>query len=300
MATYLVENFKYSFELEAYIYITQLNQSEAMTCALRAWRRDWKGVGKENCGGSLIWQVCTMLTLCGRKHPNNAAQFSPTWQVTSKSLIDYYNRPKMAYFTVKRDMAPISLGIERKEIKTPRSEFTRAFTDTEIRVLAWATNVTLETVSHSLTINAFELSTGKELFSRTEVRELGANITTELFDIELPKSPTPDEAVIISTCLKTMPSDGSDGTIIARCTNWPQPYRYLMMPKPKLTITVDGDTIAARANLPVKGLAFYVEDVDEVKFEDNLIDLVPGDEQVVIARGLNGRAVTWRYYGMDH
>jgi beta-mannosidase len=27
--------------------------------------------------------------------------------------------------------------------------------------------------------------------------------------------------------------------------------------------------------------------------------LVPGDEQVVVANGLNGRAVTWKYYGMD-
>lgn len=206
----------------------------------------------------------------------------------------------MAYFTSKRDIAPISLGIERKEIKTPRSEFTRAFTDTETRVLGWATNVKLESVSLSLTINAFELSTGKELFSATEVRGLGANITTELFDIELPKASTPEEAVIISTCLRNLPSDGSEGSIIARCTNWPQPYRYLTMPKPKLTVSVHGDTITAKANLPVKGLAFYVEEVDEVKFEDNLIDLVPGDEQVVIARGLNGRAVTWRYYGMDH
>lgn len=57
MATYLVENFKYRFGLEEYIYITQLNQAEAMTCAMRAWRREWKGTGKEYCGGSLIWQV---------------------------------------------------------------------------------------------------------------------------------------------------------------------------------------------------------------------------------------------------
>lgn len=50
----------------------------------------------------------------------------------------------------------------------------------------------------------------------------------------------------------------------------------------------------AKSDVPVKGLAFYVE---ALEFEDNLLDLVPGDEQIVIANGLNGRAVNWRFYG---
>lgn len=229
----------------------------------------------------------------------NRSKFNPTWQVTSKALVDYFNRPKMAYFTVKRDIAPISLGMERKEIKTARSEFTRAFIDTETRILGWATNVTLKSVSYLLTIKAFELSTGRELFSQTKTQELGANITTELFDIELPRPCVADEPIIMSTCLQTVPSDGSQGTIVARCTNWPQPYRYINMPKPKLVIGIDGDRISARANVPVKGLAFYAKDVDAVSFDDNMLDLVPGDVQEIVARGLNGRAVTWRYYGME-
>jgi beta-mannosidase len=56
--------------------------------------------------------------------------------VTSKALVDYFNRPKMAYFTIKRDIAALSLGIERKEIKKPQFEFTRAFIDMEIRFLS--------------------------------------------------------------------------------------------------------------------------------------------------------------------
>lgn len=228
------------------------------------------------------------------------SKFNPTWQVTSKALVDYFNRPKMAYFTVKRDIAPISLGLERKEIRHPQFEFTRAFVETESRILGWAMNVTLQPATYSLITKAFELLTGLEVFSWTETRELAANMSTELFDIKLPKPCTSkDEPVIMSTCLKTLPSGDSKSSVVARCTNWPQPYRYLTMPKPKLSIRIDGDKISAKANVPVKGLAFYVEDVDGVEFEDNLIDLVPGDEQIVIAHGLDGRAVTWRYYGMD-
>lgn len=213
--------------------------------------------------------------------------------------MDYFNRPKMAYFTVKRDIAPLSLGIERKEIKKPRFEFTRAFIDTETRFLGWATNVTLEPVVCSLVIKVFELSTGTEVFSRVDTRELAPNVSTELFDLELPKAQSSsEEPLIISTCLKTLSVD-KEGVVLARCTNWPQPYRYLNMPKPTLDISVHGDRITVKSDVPVKGLAFYVEDVDEVDFEDNLLDLVPGDEQVVVANGLNGRVVTWRYYGME-
>ncbi|TVY35987.1 Beta-mannosidase B [Lachnellula subtilissima] len=282
LATYLIENFKYGFGLEEYIYISQLNQAEAMTCAMRAWRREWKGPGREYCGGALIWQ------------------FNPTWQVTSKALVDYYNRPKMAYFTVKRDIAPISLGIERKEIKKPQFEFTRAFIDKETRFLGWATNVTMKPVTYSLTVKVFELSTGRDLMTRVETRELAANISTELFDLELPKSrKSTEEPLIISTCLRTLSDNGNEGTVVARCTNWPQPYRYLNMPKPKLDICVHGDIVTAKANVPVKGFTLYVEDVDGVEFEDNCLDLVPGDTQAVVSHGLNGRAVTWRYYGME-
>jgi beta-mannosidase len=60
IATYLIENFKFGFAPEEYIYVSQLNRAEAMSCALRAWRREWKGVGREYCGGSLIWHVSTL------------------------------------------------------------------------------------------------------------------------------------------------------------------------------------------------------------------------------------------------
>ena len=146
---------------------------------------------------------------------NWSVEFNPTWQVTSKALVDYFNRPKMAYFTVKRDIAPLSLGIERKEIKKPRFEFTRAFIDTETRFLGWATNVTLEPVICSLVIKLFELSTGTEVFSRVETKEMAANISTELFDLELPKAQTSaDEPIIISTCLRTLPIDGKEGVCL--------------------------------------------------------------------------------------
>ncbi len=54
MFTCMGENFRMSFELENYVYLSQLLQSEAMYYAFRGWRRQFEG---GECGGALVWQV---------------------------------------------------------------------------------------------------------------------------------------------------------------------------------------------------------------------------------------------------
>lgn len=54
---------------------------------------------------------------------------------------------------------------------------------------------------------------------------------------------------------------------------------------------------------PVKGLVLSVEELDgdegEVKWSDNALDVVPHDEQVVVARGLSGRRVRAAWLGKE-
>ncbi|CZR55596.1 related to Beta-mannosidase B [Phialocephala subalpina] len=52
IATYLVENFKTTTNLEAYIHLTQLVQSEALMYAYCGWRKQWGDNRK--CGGALV------------------------------------------------------------------------------------------------------------------------------------------------------------------------------------------------------------------------------------------------------
>lgn len=54
MFTCMGENFRMSFELDTYVYLSQLVQSEAMYYAFRGWRRQFEG---RECGGALVWQV---------------------------------------------------------------------------------------------------------------------------------------------------------------------------------------------------------------------------------------------------
>ena len=63
MATYLIENFKHSYDMDTYVlfaityydpesalsfvYYSRIMQAEAIATAFRVWRRNWKGKGKE-------------------------------------------------------------------------------------------------------------------------------------------------------------------------------------------------------------------------------------------------------------
>lgn len=204
----------------------------------------------------------------------------------------------MAYFTVKRDMAPITLGIERNEVKTPRFKRTRAFIDKESKIQGWAMNLTLSNVKLLLSLQIFELSTGNKVLSKEELCELPPNSSSDLFDTTLLGLETTrkGEPLIVSVRLL----DPSDKTVVARCTNWPQPYRYLDMPKALLQIRAENGRISVKTeDVPVKGLLLYVDDVDSVKFDDNCLDVVPGDEQIITAKGLENQKLQVRYYGME-
>jgi beta-mannosidase len=204
----------------------------------------------------------------------------------------------MAYYTVKRDMAPINLGMARKTLKNPVFKHTRAFIDEELNICGWATNTTLEKFTLLLSLQAFDLSTGKEVFSKEEQCEIPPNSSIELFDITAPEMlvEKSSQAVVFSARLLNL---SNRTEVVARCTNWPQPYRYLDMPKPNLAIRVEKDSIVvATKNVPVKGLWLYLKETDSIKFSDNCLDLVPDDEQTIIAKGVQNHDLFVRYYGV--
>lgn len=95
------------------------------------------------------------------------------------------------------------------------------------------------------------------------------------------------------------PSQTADQKLTA---NWPEPWKYIQFPDPGLTITQgsDGETLTLSCKRPIKGIILDVEDRStdekegECKWSDQAIDMMPGDDQVVVARGLKGRKVKAR------
>jgi beta-mannosidase len=88
---------------------------------------------------------------------------------------------------------------------------------------------------------------------------------------------------------------------LARYVNWPEPLKYLHLQKPKqlkAELSADGKSVSLSAEVPVKGVAVESED-DDVRFEDNLVDVVPGETVRIAVRGAGeDTVVTTRYLGM--
>lgn len=283
IALYLVENMRYGPDpLEQFVYSTQLMQAECLASAYRLWKREWRGPGREYCGGALVWQI------------------NDCWPVTSWAICDYYLRPKHAYFTVKREMAPISIGMTRREHKHPKDKYTRVYIDTKVVIEIWGSNLTLEDITADCVVKAFDVETGEETYSQTVSSgiNLPANASTEISSFEVPvkeaKAGLEGRTVVAAYLYQ-------DGRQIARYVNWPEPLKYAHLQKPqRLTAELadSASVVELSAEVPVKGVAVECED-DDVKFEDNLVDLVPGEVVRIGVKGAKKETViTTRYLGM--
>ncbi|KAL1898366.1 hypothetical protein Cpir12675_001911 [Ceratocystis pirilliformis] len=269
LALYLVENLRYALDpLEAYVYATQLMQAECLSYAYRLFKRQWQGPGKEYCAGALVWQL------------------NDCWPVTSWSICDYYLRPKLAYYAIKREMAALSVGASRKEGEQNR------------KVQVWACNLALEHAEVDLEVKGIHVETGAELFKPVRIGSmvLRRNRSTELLALDIEVQQSEDaNSTIVAVYLQ------QDGKRVARHINWPEPLKYLHLQQPKdlrVTLSADYKSVVVSADVPVKGVALECED-EGVVFEDNCIDVVP-DEKVVL--GLHGATastiITARYLGM--
>ncbi|KAG9241152.1 glycoside hydrolase superfamily [Calycina marina] len=269
IALYLVENFRYAPEpIEQFIYATQLMQAECLASAYRLWKRQWKGPGKEYCGGALVWQI------------------NDCWPVTSWAIIhgsrgpsvDYFLRPKHAYFTVKREMAPISLGVTRKEHLTPKDKHTRAYITKTTQIEIWGSNLTLKDITGDVIVKAFDVITGKETYSKTLESNfcLPENRSTEVVAMDVPvtkKDACEEGRTVVAAYLF------QSGKQIARYVNWPEPLKYVHLQKPKhlsFDLSEDGNMVEIGSDVPVKGLALECDE-EGVTFGDNLVDIVPGE-----------------------
>lgn len=281
IALYLVENFRYAPEpLEQFIYCTQLMQAECLASAYRLWKRQWKGPGREYCGGALVWQT------------------NDCWPVTSWSIVDYYLRPKLAYYTVKREMAPLTCGIKRQRTAIPKDRYTSAYITRTTTIEIWGSNLTLNDATVDVVLKAWDVITGRETYCATLKTAflLPQNQSTEMADLKLPVGDAEDEdRTVVAVYF------WQSGRQVARYVNWPEPLKYVHLQAPKdlrVEMSQDGRTIEISAEVPAKGVAVECGD-DEVSFGDNLLDVVPGEVLSITVKGANKETrFETRYLGM--
>ncbi|KAI0629938.1 glycoside hydrolase [Trametes polyzona] len=298
------ENFRLTGDLETHIYNTQIMQSEAASLAYRSWRREWRGPGKEYTAGALIWQL------------------NDCWPVVSWSIVDFFRRPKPAYYTIARELKPITVGIIRnvkqnRENDRPQQfyEF-GAFRSVGATLEVWGTNSTLQARAVRLELRCFDI-----LSSWTHTQSLDAtllpNQSTELLTLPCPhpphgcpESPSGFEKAVpanvtlsYSVVVGARLTDPVSGDVLARYADWPQPFRHVDFPDPGLRVEVDSAAgkVSVEVEKPVKGLFFTIDGLENrgdaerlVKWSDNALDVLPGDVQVVEVRGLENEWIRLR------
>jgi beta-mannosidase len=132
--------------------------------------------------------------------------------------------------------------------------------------------------------------------------QLSANQTTELLKIRCPSPPSQDDGTTASYSVVAAAKllDLATGEVLSRFADWPQPFRHVDFPEPGIKLSVSGEEITVEVTTPVKALVLSADgDGKEVNWSDNALDVMPGDKQIVIARGLEDRAIKVAYMGKE-
>jgi beta-mannosidase len=304
LGMYLTENLGYPGKsLEDVTYATQLLQSEAVGCAIRAWRCDgWLGPLERRCGGALVWQL------------------NDCWPCTSWAVCDYALRPKGAFFAMKRELADVVVNVKRYHIAA--SVFKREPAKTGYIISA--SNLTLEKKEVLFAVNACEADTGNAVMLHGDdainLRPLAVPrsfILPPNSSIELCKAlyrdndgaKDVDRHVVCATLMGPYMFSPASREIdegpgrITRHVSWPDPLKHV----PFGEATVDGpffdkrrQTLALRASKPLKGV--FIETTDDgssVEFGDNFFDLMAGEWFTIKIKGVvtDGTRFKLTYYG---
>ena len=85
-----------------------------------------------------------------------------------------------------------------------------------------------------------------------------------------------------------------DGNVIARASLWPEPYKHIRLFDPLIVMGLDGpDQVILRVIRPAKGV--WLSAGDNVVWSDNMLDLMPDDEQIITAKGLGSEPIQLRW-----
>jgi beta-mannosidase len=270
IATYLVENFRTTVDLEGFIHLTQLSQAEALMFGYRGWRKQW---GQDRfCGGALVWQL------------------NDCWPVTSWSIVDYFQRKKPAYYAMRRVLAPIAIAVKRAHHDW---SVVHARPAKKSEWECWVASNQTEEVRARIELRFISIETGEDLRPPTLLQRVTIvpNGTTDVLKGVI-NNETEEPHVLAARIW-------IDGQLVSRDCDWPQPLKYLDFDDRGVEVKQEGSTIKVTARKPTKGLVF--EERAGVLVDDSALDVVPGDEYIVEVTGSRDQdgPLKWRYLGME-
>lgn len=218
--------------------------------------------------------------------------------------MDYYLRPKQAYYAIKRELLPIRIGMKRSAQPHIADQDSKEHLDPISKIELWGSNLSLDDRTVDVQLRAWDIISGEQISSKTLKTGflLGANRSTEITEVDVPiSSREDDEDEELRTVIAAYLYE--NGKLISRLVNWPEPLKHVPLQKPerlRLEVAQDLGGISLSAEVPVKGVVVETED-DEVTFEDNCVDLVPGETVSIGVKGLRREAcakLEVRYLGL--
>lgn len=142
--------------------------------------------------------------------------------MTSWSIVDYFLRPKPAYFAIARELRPYTVGTRRNEHKEYVNERTLADFTITSHLEIWGTNSTLEPKRAILQVTSFDLER-PDWRDRWDVNViLAPNASTELWKGQVPGQPvrTRESQVPKTIVVSAQLLDEDDRAVLGRHSNW--------------------------------------------------------------------------------
>ncbi|KAI5850735.1 beta-mannosidase [Tricharina praecox] len=286
---YILENYRITnSSIAEIVYLSQLVQSDALSCAFRGWRHRW---GTRECGGALVWQL------------------NDVWPAISWSITSFPDIPKPAFYAISRAMRPITL-ISRRHTNDPKP-------NSKVEALcanktAKAGKAAMHSTPHiyppkqsTIDISLSSISHVPTEGLRVEVRyiTISDSATTAVLSRDSVTVPGNNEVSLLASTV--VPEDkptvvfavcyDAKGQVVARDVDWPQPMKFVDSPAtlgPELQWWEGGVVISvARC---IKGLVFE-EFAGEI-WDDNGVDVVPGEVLAIkVANLKKGPRKMWWY-----
>lgn len=253
---------------DGYLYLSQVNQAEAMAYAVRIFRRRFDA--DRRCSGALVWQL------------------DDCWPSVSWSLLGYCNegetpRRKPSFYSVRRELMPWVLGLSP----------VAGGTGVEVWVVAPdRQSDELGDAPLSIRLRAFRPD-GTLHGQQEQPCQLVGNQSNELGVVL--GEPT-DGPLIYGAQLVATTESGEQ--VLARAVLWPQPLKNLLaeaaLRDPGLQLRRDGDRVELRVQRPAKAVLVRATDDRVLGWSDNLVDLLPDEPLTLEAPGSAGVALSVR------
>lgn len=230
---YLARNYGPAIDLPEYVYGTQLVQADALNLATSVWRSRWGHPGARACAGALVWQL------------------QDCWPVTSWALLDSENRAKPGYYVLKRNFAPLGVGLQRENGM----------------VSGWVVSSQRETIQAGVHVEVFSLE-GELLSERLENVQATPNAVTALAW----QQPDAETQVVFARLLV-------NGEEVSRFALWPDLRPARELPQANVQVKQESNRLMLQADKPARGVWASVP--SPTFWSDNWLDLRPGETRQI-------------------